>query len=140
MNSPTFKPSAYDATGKRHARRKADPKDGWPDKADAPIPDQAPQHWSQSHMVDDRIVLETPDVLSDQQTVALREAAEQAFPGKQIIILAGGLRMANLSEERLDRIEAKLDALHALLADEDDEAQADSLSDTQAPTRAPVTL
>ena len=61
------------------------------------------------------------------------------LPGKVRAVPAHEWAMF-MVDERLTRIEAKLDALCAAMADDDDEPQADSLSDTSAPTRGPVTL
>ena len=57
----------------------------------------------------------------------LKEIVQKAFPGRRVLIADGGMQVREVGiEEKLDRIEAKLDALlDALAEDEDDEPQFD---------------
>lgn len=58
-------------------------------------------------------------ILSREQheRIAARLAAD--FPDRRFLILGGGATIAAVSPDQIDRIEAKLDALIAALAEED---------------------
>lgn len=75
------------------------------------------------------VVLAYPSSLSSDETEAIkRQWAEAGLPGK-LVVLSEGATMSVLGrDERLDRIEAKIDALLDALADEGEEMEQPELT------------
>ncbi|EJO27469.1 hypothetical protein [Achromobacter marplatensis] len=88
-------------------------------------------HSQQSFQVEGQkiVVLAYPSSLSDDRTETIkRQWAEAGLPGK-LVVLSEGATMSVLGrDERLDRIEAKIDALLDALADEGEEMEQPELT------------
>lgn len=70
----------------------------------------------------DVIVFSFPKQLSQEEREDALRKAEAGFPGHKVVILDSGTTIGVLGQqEQLDRVEAKLDALLEVLADEYDE-------------------
>lgn len=74
---------------------------------------------------DGDLVLTVPRPLRVEELDRLRELVRRKLPGRDVMVLGDGMQLRRVDEsEQLARIEAKLDALIAALAsDEDDEPQ-----------------
>lgn len=70
------------------------------------------------------IVVSTPHHISSDQRQHLKEIVRKAFPGRRVLIADGGMQVREVGiEEKLDRIEAKLDALIEALAEDDEQEE-----------------
>lgn len=68
------------------------------------------------------IVVSIQQILKGDQRQQFREIVQQAFPDRRVFIAEGGMQVSEVGQaEKLDRIEAKLDALLDALAEEDEE-------------------
>lgn len=76
-------------------------------------------------MPDEVIVVKTPFQVSDEQGVQMRYVLRALFPSHQVLILDGGIDVMRMpSDERLSRIEGKLDALIDALIEDGETAPA----------------
>lgn len=72
----------------------------------------------------DTIVITFQDRLKPEQRSEAKHYAECAFPGKTVVILDGGTMAGTVGQAAmLERIEAKLDAFLAALAEDDDDLE-----------------
>lgn len=77
---------------------------------------------------DGDLVLTVPRVLSREQRAQLMEHVGHALPGRKVLILDGEMQLRRVVDnERLDRIESKLDTLIAALASDDEDERQYSL-------------
>lgn len=72
------------------------------------------------------LVITTPQTLSYETARRLREEVQNMLPGRKVLLLSDGLQIHAIDNQAmLVRIESKLDALLAALA-EDEEPEADA--------------
>jgi hypothetical protein len=70
----------------------------------------------------DVVVLHVPTVLSIEERHAFHQHCQKFFPGHRSLVLDGGIHVAAAcGEDRLERIEQKIDKLFALIEAADEE-------------------
>lgn len=80
---------------------------------------------------DEPVVIEVDRTLSHDQRIRIMNQAWEAWPERKVIVLEQGMRINR--DERLDRIEAKLDALIQALAEDDEDRPTHDLDGHEIP-------
>lgn len=73
---------------------------------------------------DDVVVISFPGYLTQDQRTSINEWAKGSFPSNKVMVMEAGATLGTLgNDDRMQRIEAKLDSLIAALAEDDPEQE-----------------